>query len=290
MKALCKQITTCFGKPGALWFEALPEVVFQLVEHWQLSELVVVENLSWHYVAKAHSAQYGPVCLKIGYDKAVVMDEARALHALAGQGMVTLLSKSFVHHALLVEQAMPGRSLGEVSNINQAVALYAAWLNDRPHLSGDHTKGFKTVWDWLAVLDRLLPGTLPERMLKKVLAVREDLKVASADEFLLHGDLHMGNLLEHQGRWLAIDPKGVIGPQAFEAAAFDFLGDEEIATVPNPQEVFLQRLNHLAQQLAIDPIELEKWVLLRLTLCAAWMAQDSGDPSPFIKKWQALFL
>lgn len=290
MKALRKQITTCFGKPGALWLDALPEVIAQLVDHWQLSNLVVVENLSWHYVAKAHSAEFGPVCLKIGYDKAVVMDEARALDALAGRGMVALFSKSFVHHALLVEQAIPGHWLGQVSDVNQAMALYAAWLNDQPLLSSQYATGFKTVWDWLAVLDRLPPSALPDPMLQKALVAREDMKAASTDAFLLHGDLHMGNLLEHRGRWLVIDPKGVIGPRAFEAAAFDFLGDEELATLPNPREVFLQRLDHLARLLAIDPIELEKWVLLRLTLGAAWMVQDSGDPGPFIKKWQALFL
>jgi len=37
---------------------------------------------------------------------------------------------------------------------------------------------------------------------------------------VLHGDLHHFNILSSGDRWLAIDPKGIIGEPEFEPAAY----------------------------------------------------------------------
>ena len=48
---------------------------------------------------------------------------------------------------------------------------------------------------------------------------RELLEASAADKpAVLHGDVHHGNALDFNGRWRAIDPKGLFGARTFDHA------------------------------------------------------------------------
>ncbi|MAP24643.1 MAG: hypothetical protein CMM87_03820 [Rickettsiales bacterium] len=49
-------------------------------------------------------------------------------------------------------------------------------------------------------------------MLSKGEKLRQNLLDATAETFVLHGDLHLDNILSHNNNWVAIDPKGSRGP------------------------------------------------------------------------------
>ena len=59
-------------------------------------------------------------------------------------------------------------------------------------------------------------GKLPQHLVETAELLTLDLLAENKDETLIHGDFHHYNVLESERGWLAIDPKGVIGPRGYE--------------------------------------------------------------------------
>ena len=111
---------------------------------------------------------------------------------------------------------------------------------------------------------------------------------------LLHGDLHHGNILAatpgtragsggHPGgsgsptRWLAIDPKGVVGEAAYETGALLRNPMPALLTMPHLERVLARRLDRLADELDLDRGRLLGWALAQAVLSAGWTVEDGGS-------------
>jgi streptomycin 6-kinase len=97
----------------------------------------------------------------------------------------------------------------------------------------------------------------------------------------LHGDVHHGNVLDFRDRgWLAIDPKGLIGPRGFDYGnifANPDLDDADPPVAVRP-EIFARRLAVVAGRSGLERTELLDWILAVTGLSAAWFIAD-GMPA-----------
>jgi streptomycin 6-kinase len=91
----------------------------------------------------------------------------------------------------------------------------------------------------------------------------------------LHGDLHHENIMHGPRGWLAIDPKGVLGDPAFDAANLFYnpLGHDDLCRDP-------VRIAHMAEVLA-NAIGRDEGAILDYAfaygcLSAAWHAEDAN--------------
>jgi streptomycin 6-kinase len=141
-------------------------------------------------------------------------EEADALRLWAGAGAVPLLRHDPRRRALLLGRARPGDDLTTVEE-DEAAAIavevgLALWRPAGPPFRwiGDH------VGRWL---DRPEQGP-GRRLLPTARRLFEDLDVGAAT--LVHGDFHHHNLLSSDGRWVAIDPKPMLGEPEFDVAPF----------------------------------------------------------------------
>lgn len=83
---------------------------------------------------------------------------------------------------------------------------------------------------------------------------------------LLHGDLHHGNILAAQREpWLAVNPKGVIGEPAYEAAAL-VRSPESLHGDPNARRILADRVDQIAELIWLEP-RTHPWMGLRAS-CA----------------------
>jgi streptomycin 6-kinase len=105
--------------------------------------------------------------------------------------------------------------------------------------------------------------------------VAERLLRSARDERPLHGDLHHDNIFHSSRGWVAIDPKGLYGDVAFDAAnlLYNPLERDDLCLDPH-------RLHHRAQTYA-DALQLELPQILAYAyaygcLSAAWHAQDGN--------------
>lgn len=109
------------------------------------------------------------------------------------------------------------------------------------------------------------------------------------NEYLCHGDLHLENIIQNRNEWLAIDPKGIIGEMAFEAAAFDLLSNDELSDSSTTELKIVNRVKQLSTALDIDPNRLLQWIFLRIIISAQWFVEDNGDPSRVLKLAQHVY-
>lgn len=92
----------------------------------------------------------------------------------------------------------------------------------------------------------------------------------------LHGDLHHDNIILGARGWLAIDPKGVFGDPAFDAANLfhNPLGRDDLCVDP-------ERIAHMAElfgkTLLQPPTRILDFTIAYGCLSASWHAEDGND-------------
>lgn len=278
-----------FGNKAEKWFDNLPDIIKQLSQKWQLSDIKPVANMTWNYVAKANSKKYSSVCIKISIAENLILDEIKALKYFNGNGMVKLYDNDTNYHAILLHQAIPGYTLKNLylSDKEQAINYYASIVKKLLHEPISKDTKHKHVSDWLKAFERTPNDKLPNNLIVKAKELSSKL-LAYKEEYFLHGDLHMDNIISDVTDWVAIDPKGIIGPKEFEIACFDFIAKDELAN-NNIPELFYNRSNKLAELLNISQEVLANWVLVRLVLGACWMIEDNGCSDGFLNLINAIF-
>jgi streptomycin 6-kinase len=103
---------------------------------------------------------------------------------------------------------------------------------------------------------------------------RELLEASATDKHVvLHGDVHHGNVLNFDGRWRAIDPKGLFGPSTFDSANI-FCNPETDLALSN----FHRRLAIVSEHSGIDVDTVRSWVIAWCALSVTWTAKSGGQP------------
>lgn len=288
MEQLTKNILGIFGEKGQLWLANLPNIVNTLSEHWELRNLTPVDNMTFHYVAKAQTLSNQDVVLKISCDSKLTKDEKASLEYFDGCGSIRLIDYNEKYNALLLQQAIPGIVLKSFypMQVEFVIDCYTTTIqklhkplvgeHDNPHIS-----------DWLKSLNKA--NQLPKHLLKKAIDLKDKLLASPTQQIFLHGDLHHDNILQHNNEWLAIDPKGIIGELEFELAAFDFIHSSELEKGLNIKALLEERVEHISQNMKCDAQRVKDWIFVRLMLSAAWWMEDRGDPSINIKLANSLF-
>jgi streptomycin 6-kinase len=143
-------------------------------------------------------------------------EEAEALTFWAGEGAVGLLRRDDERRALLLERARPGDDIASLPEEDAtAIAVEVGlrlWLPAAEPFRwiGDH------VPRWLDNAERT--GGLGTELIPLARELYASLDVGRAT--LVHGDFHHHNLLDAGGRYLAIDPKPMLGEPEFDIPSF----------------------------------------------------------------------
>lgn len=289
-KKLSENIVGAFGVDGEVWLSSLGEIVKSLQDEWKLRNLECVGNMTYHYVAKAFDDKDVPVVLKVGCSDQLIQNEASFLNHISGAGAVRLLQKHQKYRALLLQQAIPGTTL-KVLYPKQSQYVMDHYLDVVTKLhSGSKTPVWtvKHIADWLKALDLADPDKFPKGMLEQAVSLRDEMLSTAQTLKLLHGDLHLDNILMNGDEWLAIDPQGVLGEPEFEVAAFDFIDNGELGKAKSPD--FTARIEQLANKADLSFDRIRNWTYIRLVLSAAWSLEDNGDPSRAIALAQLMEL
>lgn len=238
--------------------------------------------MSCHFVAKAVQSPDTPVVLKIGCNKSLILNEAAVLRHFKGSGSVRILALEADFNALLLEQAIPGHSLKIFypHKIDMVMSAYANVIH-KIHRYPVHEQAFPSVAKWLDSLDKINSSAIDDQILQLAKGKRNALLATMQAPRLLHGDLHLDNILENAGEWICIDPQGVLGEPEFEVAAFDIFAPFEIDTAST--HLFSERMCTLAKITNLNPDRLKDWFFVRLVLSAAWSIEDKGNPETALK-------
>lgn len=184
----------------------------------------------------------------------------------SGRGFVPVLKIDRSRETVLMERVEPGTELGELvpereeeATAVAAEVMLALW---RPAPAGH---AFPTVRDWGRPLTGRAGGLFAE------------LCEHTGEEVVLHGDLHHFNVLRSGDRWLAIDPKGVVGERAYEPGALLRNPWPGLLDEPHPGRILERRSAQLAEALGLDLERVRAWAYVQAVLAAAWCVEDGLD-------------
>ena len=282
IKTLEKNIKNIHGQKGIDWLNALPTIQQKLSKFWSLTNIMPVNNMSYNYVALALQNN-NPVVLKISCDKQLIQDEYKALKHFNGQGSIRALDIHSELNALLLEQAVPGYLLKEhhPEKIADTIHIYSnvvKALANQPLSDNNYTH----VSQWCKAIDRITDSKIEKHFSDKAKKLKSELLSTTQPEYLCHGDLHLENIIKQKENWFAIDPKGIVGEMAFEAAAFDLVSKHELQDESNVPSLMLDRITKLSTALDINFDRLLSWIFLRILISAQWFIEDNGDPSQML--------
>ncbi len=280
---LVAEITDClslrFGSSVAAWCSAVPALADEVAGRWGLTLGDEYAYGAGSVVLYCKQAGGGRAVLKLSPDPPFLADQAAMLRLFAQSGMVpAVLAVDPAAGAVLLESIEPGTAADELphrpspqawGDLIRALHRAAPAPSDFPRdLGGRCDEAFARIGRRLAepsIGERIGPADLDRG------AHRYGLLIGSApSRVLLHGDLHLGNVLDGgpERGLVAIDPRACTGDPCFDAVdyAIDGAGKDGVAN----------RCTALAPAAGLDPDRLYAWCRAIAPIIAINRIGDAG--------------
>lgn len=298
------------------WLARLPELVSSYLERWELT--VTGEFPLCHsYVVPVDRADGRACVLKIQPTDVPEIEGAR--RELLGLRLgapisVGVVEEDAANGTLLLDRARPGTSLEDMAERDDDAATVALATVirdygrplDEPGSLG--LRPFEELAEAFERFDRGRHGRVARRKaadptetrLSVVLGTDEigtavpamrsardtaggvlaELLADHEPPYLLHGDLHHGNVLADEQRGLlVIDPWGLYGDRSVDVAPALHNPLEFVARTADVRSLVRRRLSIFAEVLDVDKEHLTAWCYVYNVIRALWTLEDSDEVS-----------
>ena len=271
-KSFSDRIIRMRGDSGRAWLSSLSETIPFCEKYWRL-KLSEPYDLSYNYVVRADDPQ---AVVKICLPGPSFRSELNALMHYDGHGLCRLTDFIEDRSVLLLEMLRPGlniKTLDERDSINAVCAV----IREMRSLNSESRNAFLKVSDLPKEIQNMKEhfsngsGPFDNKIVAKAEQLLPDLISTQKDIYVLHGDLHHGNILSHGKGWKAIDPKGVLGEVEYELIPFLMNN----LPVSSGGEVVDARIARFHRQLGVDVQRVYAWGLCRALLSAWWNIEDN---------------
>ena len=275
-------IQNTFKRNGETWLSTLPDSLEEASLCWNLTDITAVSNLSYNFVVYAN--QMGKaVVLKLGVPNSELLSEINALTHYNGQGACRLLDSDPQKGMMLLERLEPGTMLSSLEDDEHATRIAADVMSQLWRPVPENRDDFIQLTSWFNGFKRLRKqyrgktGPLPEDLVELAESLSRELLAENKDEVLMHGDFHHYNILESQRGWLAIDPKGVVGPKGYEVSPLLTNPYKRFLTGGIPRVQTAKRIAILSEMLGMERERIRNWGISHSVLSAWWSLEDKED-------------
>lgn len=267
------------GTRGQEWLEKLPDTVSDLETKWSIRFIDHFRNLSYNFVANVKLADGKSAVLKIALplEDAEIYGEAAYLKTINGDGAVRLLGFDREDQAMLLERIAPGANLRSVCKREQwkAVDITIEVLKRILRPIPEDTGNFISLDDWFDGLNRAKGTTFPQDYANTALTLYEDLSKDKDRTFLLHGDIHHDNILSStRGKFLVIDPKGMIGHVGYDIGVFLNNHHDWLEWDTRLEGKLDTAISEFANAFGLDEIVIRKWAFCQMVLSWWWLFDE----------------
>ena len=256
---------------AAPWLAGLDELTAGLETRWRVRVTGLAEELSYNVVAFTEGSDGTPFVLKMSPPSDDFARELEALRLYDGDGICRLIQADETVGVMLLERLRPGVSLWNTDD--ESAARTAAELMQRLWRPVAEPHNFRTLRSWARELydyPRQTVGPLPRNLVDKATALFDELLQITETPVLLHADLHHGNILSaDRAPYLAIDPKGIVGPRGYDVATF-LRNPWGVERRPDLRHILDTRVNIFSEMLSLSPYEVAAWGFAHGVLSAVW--------------------
>jgi len=266
------------GQKGLKWWNNLPHLLDRLEHTLGITLQPPFNDLSFNYVLPVLGPKKEEWVLKLCVPHNEFVHEISALKHYKGLGCVSLIKASPEEGWMIIERAIPGTRLLDLKDERQSIPI-AFSLMQQLWCPLDKPEHFISLKQWLRGLKQLESNAFLKKMVSKKLrefiaSQTPQLLSSQGEPVLLHGDLHHYNILQHQDRWLAIDPKGIVGEREFEIGAFL---RNPLCVVEDPIETkeIARNLDLIVELTGFDRQRVLCWCIIQALLCVCWYCEDN---------------
>lgn len=230
MEAIAARLARRLGPAVTEWVAGLPDLVGRLATRWELTVGEPVDGGASSVVFRVTTADGRPAVLKVGPEPEFLAEQTAVLRLCRPSGRVPDVLASDVG-AVLLSEIRPGTSAEDrvVPPAEYAELLRALHGVSLPEPGVLRRTLRGRVEEFLhrgirQLADPALGAVLARSDFERALAELDTLLAGPAPVVLLHGDLHLGNVLDGGDRLMAIDPKACLGDPCFDAADYVVAG------------------------------------------------------------------
>lgn len=270
------------GEEAEPWIAAIPQLITFLEIEWDIAVGDAFVNGEYNYVARAVYRNGGPCVIKIAPPRNDDdhFSEAKYLGIANGEGAVRLLAHDREHMAMLIETAIPGKTLTDTFEGNEPASVQPAidLLGSTSRKIPSDLSEIILLNDWFDGLRRYSGTAFPKEYAEKALTIYADLSRQTERIGYLHGDFHPDNIVSaERAPFLLIDPKGMIGHIGYEIAVFlnNFHWWQE--DEPDIRERLSGAIRQFAEAFGIKERELRQWAFAQMVLSAWWTFDEMPD-------------
>ncbi|MCA1063275.1 aminoglycoside phosphotransferase family protein [Rossellomorea sp. AcN35-11] len=237
-------------------------------------------SLSHNFVVPAVIACERDAVLKVGYPNNDFLNEFHALQDFQGKGMVEVIDFNKEEGWILLDRLLPGSPLHSIEDEEEVLKVFSHVAQRLWHKPASQ-HSYPTVETWSNGISRLRErfkggaGPLPDEIVSKAERLFPQLLDTAGELFLLHGDLHQGNILfSASSGWTVIDPKGLVGEREYDCIQF-MLNEWNKWDVP--LELLRYRTHTMASLLSLSYERLIHYGFCHSVLSACWSVEDGMD-------------
>jgi streptomycin 6-kinase len=204
---------------------------------------------------------------------------AIALRHFAGNGAVRLYRDDDGAHLLEYAEGEDLIALVKRGEDEQATSIIADVLN-KLHAAPitNPPEGLTPLRIWFRALFKKAEAESQESIYAHGARVAENLLANPLDSYVIHGDIHHGNIRHNAQRgWLALDPKSLWGERTYDAANTLCNPFEESALVHNEARL-LKNAAILAEKLNIDRARILAFTFAYACLSVSWSLEAGDEP------------
>lgn len=287
--AVAARIASLHDEEGKFWLQNVTRITDSCSAAWKLEGMHPLEGSQYSLCFKA-TRESLPVVLKLVFPGRDFLNESLMLEHYAGRGAIRLLEKDPASGVMLLEHADTDISLKSFfPERDEASIPIIADVMRQLHSHPNHLP-LPDMAEWCASLHK--PANhpaIPSRMVMSALKALNILLDTAQTSIPLHGDLHHGNILQHQGQWIAIDPKGLMGEPVFEAGAFLRNPIPEFIHHPQAQDLLSRRITKLSELTSWDSQRITSWAFVQSVLAVCWALEDNDSALEAMIACAALF-
>jgi streptomycin 6-kinase len=162
-----------------------------------------------------------------------------------------------------------------MASVDAAIIVLEAILRPRPAERGD--VHFLDVW-FDRFQERHKQTDFPRAAALKALAIYGELSAQPGRTYYIHGDFHPGNIVTSaRRRFLAIDPKGLIGHIGYDIAVFLNNLHWWQKNTEGVGELLAEAIVRFGGSFSIDEKDLREWAYATMVIGAWWNLEDMPE-------------
>jgi len=210
---------------GRAFYEKVMADMDAYAGKWALTSFQLVPSYSANLVFLCESERFGSAVLKLSnlsHDE--ILTELNTLREYDGRRFCKVFDADMENGVILEECVRPGIPLRDESSLDKRLSVFCS-LYKGLHIAPAKSDMYPTYTQWVGRITEYMSKREDCKPLYAHMKKANDICLSVAAQYsqtmLLHGDLHHDNiLLGADGRYVIIDPKGVIGDPVFDIPRF----------------------------------------------------------------------